>query len=61
MRLGPAPDPYCSASPGVTQVDSATANSGEAIERADRALYLAKETGRNCVRVHEGRALLRLA
>ena len=51
FRLNSAPELRCTASLGVAEVGPGFAKSLDAVEAADRALYLAKAAGRNRVHV----------
>lgn len=53
LRLPSHPDVRCTASLGVAELGPGAASPLEAIGQADRALYRAKEAGRNRVHLHE--------
>ncbi|HEX4944768.1 MAG TPA: diguanylate cyclase [Usitatibacteraceae bacterium] len=53
LRLPANPELRCTASLGVAEIGPGTASTLEAIGQADRALYRAKEAGRNRVHLHE--------
>jgi diguanylate cyclase len=52
LRIASAPQLRCTATVGVAQMGPGSSSTIEVIDQADRALYRAKEAGRNCVRVH---------